>query len=1490
MTIKKAFRKLIRFISYLLLFLFLISVILSIPGVQTRLAKKLTNMLNKDYNTNIVIKRVDLSFLGSVSLKGVEIRDHHQDTLIFVNKLSTSLLNVKKIIDSDVNLGSITMSDAHFYMKTYKDEKDDNLSVFIDSFDSETPKDSLSPAFVLSSKNLYLNNFTYKLINENDKNPLSFAAYNAGGSLSDFKIDGPNVYAKIRGLYLTDPRNIQVTNLTTDFTYTTSNMLFEKTVLKTKTSTVFAEIKFEYDREDLKFFNDKVHITANLKDTKISLEDLHKLYGELDGKDVLHLDGSLKGTLNDFTVNQLKLESDEGIKISSNLRFKNVLSPEKDFSFNGDLENVTANYQQLKSILPNLLGKTLPTELSKLGTFTLKGKTSINANELDVDVTVKSKIGTTVADLILTNISNIDNANYKGKVALINFDIGKFFNEPLLGKITLNGDVNGTGFTVNNINTGIIGAIEKVQFNDYEYQNLYVDGLFQNRLFNGNLKVDDEFFKMRFSGLADFSSEVNKFDFTANIEEANLLQTNLFTRDSISLIKGNIIIDIVGNTFDDILGKASFTDVVYTNQKQAYNFNNFVVVSTIKDDIKTINVVSDDIVRGYLKGNFSFNQLVPMTKNALGSMYSNYKPFKVAKNQFIEFDFYIYNQIVDVFLPKVFIDSNTTLRGRIDSKTNGIVFTLISPKVIAYDNEIEALSLRINNKNPFNTHLTADKFSSKYYNASKLNLINRTQNDTLFFKSEFKSASGFEDVFNMDFYYTFNEEKKFVLGVEKSTFDFKNNIWKINPKDNKENKVVFDFKNNEFVFSPFQLTSGKQEVTFNGVVKDSTYKDLKINFKKVRLSSFLPEIDSLSMYGVLSGDLDFLQKEGVYSPKGDLSIADFKINSFEQGDLELIVEGNNSYEKYFVDLRLTHNGSQSIFANGDVDFTEERPVLDLDVKLDKFQLNAFSPLGQDILTRIRGEASGKFNVSGFLGNPDLKGELTLKDAGLKFPYLNVDYNFEGLTKIRLKEQSFFFDKLTLMDVKHKSVGDFSGSISHLNFKDWYLDFKIKTNNLLVLDTQETEESIYYGTAFINGDARIFGLTNSLTINVNAKTNPNTVFVLPLSDLKTVDNYNLIRFDVKEKQKTLDDNSQFKFKALKGLTLNIDLEVTKDATAEVVIDRKSGSSLKGTGNGNLQIQIDTRGGFIMEGDFIVDKGKYDFKYGGIVNKTFQVEKGGSISWNGNPLDAILNITAVYMTKANPAQLLENFNTNRKIPIKLITKISGGLFTSQQEFDIEIPNVNSTIKSELEFKLNDNDVNEKTKQFLSLLVTNSFFNPENASFNSSSAIIGTTSNAISGFLSDLISSDDGKVQVGVGYEVANKSNIDNLNTDDLVNLSVGTQISDRVIINGKVGVPVGSKTQSSVVGEVKIEILLNDNGNFRGVIFNRQNEIQYSTEEEGYTQGVGLTYQVNFNNLSELLQKLGLKKKKPIEKEKDTVINVTSSGLIRFNDTIKKKDGK
>jgi hypothetical protein len=509
----------------------------------------------------------------------------------------------------------------------------------------------------------------------------------------------------------------------------------------------------------------------------------------------------------------------------------------------------------------------------------------------------------------------------------------------------------------------------------------------------------------------------------------------------------------------------------------------------------------------------------------------------------------------------------------------------------------------------------------------------------------------------------------------------------------------------------------------------------------------------------------------------------------------------------------------------------------------------------------------------------MSGSLVLKDAGMKFPYLNVDYDFDGDATIGLEGQSFRFDQIGLKDTKYETLGTLDGEITHQNFNSWFLNLEINSDNLLVLDTQDSEEALYYGTGFIQGNAQISGLTQRITIDVNAKTMANTLFVIPLKDIAAVENYRLIHF--KNEKKPEEIRKELELDKIEGVDLNINLEVTKDAVAQAVIDEVNGSELKGSGTGDLQIEINTRGKFNMYGDFAIDNGIYNFRSVGIINKPFKILKGGTISWDGNPYEANLNITAVYTTKANPAILLENFNTNRKIDVDLITNITGSLFNSTQEFEIEIPNSNSIIANELDFVLNNGNLDFKVRQFLNLLALNQFASPDRADIDGGDLITGTTGSAIGAIVSNMISSD--KIQFNLDYTSGNQQNPQrDILTDDTVDVTLTTQVSDRVIINGKVGVPVGAQTQSSVVGEVKVEVLLNESGNFRGVIFNRQNEIQYSAQEEGYTQGIGLSYQVNFNSLSELLTKIGLKKKqlqKKVVQKKDTIANPPRQ-LINF----------
>ena len=368
--------------KYLVLFLVFLVIIFSIPAVQTSLASIVTDNLNEEYGTNLEIKKVDLSLLGSVSLKGIEIRDHHLDTLIFVDRLRTSLLDAKRILENNIQLNNTSLKGVHVYVKNYKGEEIDNLTLFVEKFEDNNPKDSISSPFQIRSSDIYFEDINYKQINENKAVPLDFAAYNGGGSLQDFSVLGPNVALKIRGLYFTDNRGLEITNLTTDFTYTKTQMKFYNTLLQTRHSTISAEIDFNYDRKNLSKFNELVYIDANFKNSYLSTKDLRKLYKEIKGNDVLRFNTTLKGSLNNFSLERLQLNSDKGIKIIGDLNFINAVQQE-EFFLTANLEDFSADYFKLKNMLPNLLEKNLPIELSKLGEFSLSGFAKITPSSIE---------------------------------------------------------------------------------------------------------------------------------------------------------------------------------------------------------------------------------------------------------------------------------------------------------------------------------------------------------------------------------------------------------------------------------------------------------------------------------------------------------------------------------------------------------------------------------------------------------------------------------------------------------------------------------------------------------------------------------------------------------------------------------------------------------------------------------------------------------------------------------------------------------------------------------------------------------------------------------------------------------------------------------------------------------------------------------------------------------------------------------------------------
>jgi hypothetical protein len=280
---------------------------------------------------------------------------------------------------------------------------------------------------------------------------------------------------------------------------------------------------------------------------------------------------------------------------------------------------------------------------------------------------------------------------------------------------------------------------------------------------------------------------------------------------------------------------------------------------------------------------------------------------------------------------------------------------------------------------------------------------------------------------------------------------------------------------------------------------------------------------------------------------------------------------------------------------------------------------------------------------------------------------------------------------------------------------------------------------------------------------------------------------------------------------------------------------------------------------MYGDFVVVTGEFNYKFGGIIDKKFAVKPGGTINWDQEPLEADLNMEAVYSIDANPAPLLENQSFSRRIPTDVVIKLTGELQSPNIEFGIEFPGTNSIIQSELEYTLQDPTIEEKNAIFL--LAQGNFVN--NQSGINQQAITGNLIQSASGILNSILGGGNDKLNVGLSYEQGILDRNADIETDNRIGLTVSTQISDRVLFNGKVGVPVGASSENLVAGDFEIQLLLNEEGTLSAKFFSRQQEIQaFLPDQQGSTQGAGLSYEVDFNTFRELFRKIFTKASDPV----------------------------
>jgi len=1433
----------------LILLLLALAIILSLPVVQTKIANYITDSLNKDFNVTISVERTAINIFGGVKLKKVLILDHHKKTMIYSDIVATDILGLKRLLDGDLIFGDIRLTGLIFNLKTYKKENENNLNVFIKAFE-KGPKSPSSKHFLLTAKNAYIDKGAFSVVDENKTTPkfLDFKKLNA--YISDFKLYGPDVNTTIHRFSFLDHRGLYVSNFAGKFSYTKKQIKVENLAIKTKRSWIYGKAILNYKIEDFLDFTDKVKFNVALDSASIASNDIRNFYDGLGKNQHFRIRSKIRGTLNNLNLRHLKLSDTNGSRIAGTINFRNLLgSKTQKFSMEGKFDKLISSYDNLVVLLPNVLGKKLPKELQRIGKFNIVGKAKVSTTDLETEFKMITDLGNGQANIHMNNMDFIDKASYSGNVILDNFNIGALLDRKDIGRTTLDLDVDGVGFTEKYLNTIVKGDITKLDYNKYTYNNIVVNGNFKLPYYKGQVAINDPNLSLTFDGLVDLSKRESKYDFHINVENADLRKLK-FVSDSISTFTGDAVVELTGNSIENLQGSVYIKDAVYQNPKSTYAFDDVTISSNFDADrLRTITVNSTDVVNGKIVGKFQFAQLDKLVMNSVGSLYTNYKPYKVKKGQFLNFNFHVYDKVVEMLYPEVNIDSSTVMRGKIDSDLEEFKFKFKSQKITAAKSTFDNIRINIDNKNVlYNAYIELDSIKTPYYKVRDFSLINVTAKDTLFVRSEFKGGDKGEDYYNLNLFHTIDKNKNNIVGIKKSEMKFKDYLWYLNEDEEKDNQIVFDqfFKN--FTIDNIVLSHENQKIDLNGIIKGTDYKDVVLNFEDVDINKITPFNSKFVFNGNLNGQVNYKQNKSVYQPTASIVIDHLNLNKIDLGTLNFDIAGDESFRKFTVNSSIQNGFTESFKANGTFAIENKETLLDLSLKLEGFNLATLGAVGGDVLSNVRGSVSGNAAVVGNLKKPEINGRLYVEKAGMTIPYLNTDYELSDRTVIDLTDEKFLFRNNQLTDTKYGTKGLLNGSIEHHNFGDWKLDLTITSKRLVALDTKDSEDAAYFGTAFINGTASIKGPTDGLFIKVAAKSEKGTEVKIPINNAQSVGESSWIHFVTPKEKYNLANGIVEKTRNYNGLELEFDFDITPDAEVEVILDRNSGHGMKGKGYGSLLFKINTLGKFNMWGDFQAYEGTYNFKYGGLIDKKFSVKKGGSIIWEGNPMKAQLNLEAVYKTSANPAVLLDNTSSfNKKVPVEVVIGLRGDLTSPEPNFDIQFPSVSNVLKSEIQYKLDDKDIRQT--QALYLLSTGSFMSTDGFS---QGDLSGTLTETASSLLGGIIKSDNDKVNIDLNYISADKRLGQEADGQFVANIS--SQVNERITINGKLGVPVGGVNESAIVGDIEILYRVNEDGSMNLRLFNKENDINYVGQGIGYTQGVGISYEVDFDTFSELVNKI------------------------------------
>ena len=345
-------------------------------------------------------------------------------------------------------------------------------------------------------------------------------------------------------------------------------------------------------------------------------------------------------------------------------------------------------------------------------------------------------------------------------------------------------------------------------------------------------------------------------------------------------------------------------------------------------------------------------------------------------------------------------------------------------------------------------------------------------------------------------------------------------------------------------------------------------------------------------------------------------------------------------------------------------------------------------------------------------------------------------------------------------------------------------------------------------------------------------------------------------------------------------LDIAVDVTPGADLVIVMDPQAGDKIRAEGRGALQMHYDSdTDDMTLYGKYTLDRGDYNFSLQDLILKNFKIRPGSSISFNGDPLGGILDITAAYRVNTNLADLDRSFQSdpdlNRtSVPVDALLNVTGDIQAPEINFDLKFPTVTSEVERKVKSIISTDEM--MNRQIIYLLALNRFYTPEYMGAEQGGELASVASPTLSSQLQNIIGSLTDKFSVAPSFK-SEKSDLSDMEVDVALSSSL---FDNRLLLNGNLGYRDRSTSQTTFIGDFDLEYLLSRDGRLRLKAYNHFNDASYYLRSALTTQGIGIIYQKSFDDPFTFIKRMFRRKKKKEESVKSDKENLKKSEIIEY----------